>query len=365
MRSEETLWKLFMKLCGRLPIRLHCIIDGMDECDEDSVLWLVSKFRDLELIDANYAAVSVLVSGRSLTSLEGYFPTKIDLDNEIHVSIAVEFYVRAEVEALSQSLHLRHQFRDYVVRELLNKSGGTFLWVRLMLRELKKTKTSSQIESTLRQSPVPLQQLYDGMLQSIDADSRDHCIRLLRRAATASRPLSLEELANVFGRSSMDIVSRDQALLNLITACAPIIHVRNNQVDFIHPSAKDYLLRSQRDADATLETYRAKSRETRPHRNRPRRKFLHEKSWVEETRCQYSASVSRTRLKAKTTKTWLLLVRKVRLHMSSEYRRRSQPQRIGYKVTRIRRAAIERRPEELNPLGHTRMKIGRAYISYH
>jgi hypothetical protein len=73
----------------------------------------------------------------------------------------------------------------------------------------------------------------------------------------AARPLQLQELAAAVGVIvTSSKITVEQATRDAITHCGPLLKVQEQEVSLVHQSARDYLLRKERDSDAVLEAFR-------------------------------------------------------------------------------------------------------------
>ncbi|KAM0716310.1 hypothetical protein Q7P37_007755 [Cladosporium fusiforme] len=262
LASEETLWQLLIDVGRKLEDkRVHCIIDGMDECDEDSALWLASKLAIFRSQDDN-PSLNIMILSRDITALEGSTCMRLDPDNSKYVSADVEMYVRTQVQQLSQQLHFSPQFTEHVVDILLEKSEGTFLWVGFVMAELSKKRTSTQVRSAVYNLPKGLPAYYARMLERIQPENRRKSVLLLSWVTMSFRKaLSLKTFADILECHASEGIDEEQATLDEVSACAPMIIVRDGGISFVHQSAKDYLLRPGPDANAVLEEFRIKPEE--------------------------------------------------------------------------------------------------------
>lgn len=105
------------------------------------------------------------------------------------------------------------------------------------------------------------------MLQRIEPESRETCIRLLMWVAMSYESLSFEALADVIGCTSTQSINQEQATLDEIAVCSPIIDVQGKGVGFVHQSAKDYLLRPDVDSNLVLKAFRIKPEDAYRHFN--------------------------------------------------------------------------------------------------
>ena len=259
--SEETLWNLLKDMCRNPEApRLYCLVDGVDECDEDSMYWLVDKFTSIEH-DEDYRKLSLLALSRPIVGLDESTCITLDPDHHGQVSADVAIFVKSKVRELSQKLRVDTTFENHATKLLLEKSEGTFLWVGFVMAELLKKRTRSQVEKAMDNLPKGLPAVYARMLQNIEPDDRENSKKLLICASLAFRKLSLKALADILSCQSSATISEERATLDEIEICAPMLHFREQAVEFVHQSAKDYLLRDQMDHDPVLEGFRIRPEE--------------------------------------------------------------------------------------------------------
>ncbi|KAJ4855338.1 NACHT domain-containing protein [Trichoderma breve] len=145
-----------------------CVVDALDECEHDYIE------RGLRLIEP----------ARRL-SLELK-------ENAENVSKSVDVYINNFIS----------------VTTLKRKANGTFLWVALVIEQLRDTDRRN-VEEVLEEIPEGLENLYNLILQRANAKlrkkDREACQILLSIVTTAERPLHLEEL-HIFITIRDDIV---------------------------------------------------------------------------------------------------------------------------------------------------------------
>ena len=132
--------------------------------------------------------------------------------------------------------------RAEVEATLLDRAQGTFLWVGFVMVELLKKNTSIEIIRALADFPPGLPAIYSRMLRQIDGQWRPVVTAILRWVVMAARPLTLPELTDAVQAPLTAGISRDQAMLDYISLCGPILEVRDEEVHLVHQSARDYLL---------------------------------------------------------------------------------------------------------------------------
>ena len=148
------------------------------------------------------------------------------------------------------------QYKKNATRVLLEKWEGTFLWVGFVIDELLKKRTRTQVERAMHGLPIGLPAVYARMLQSIEPVDRENSKKLLTCVALAFKPLYLEAIADILDVQGSAVISEEQATLDAIAICAPMLQLRSKSVEFVHQSAPEYLLRDQADDDPILENFR-------------------------------------------------------------------------------------------------------------
>ncbi|GAB7326336.1 hypothetical protein MBLNU13_g10302t1 [Cladosporium sp. NU13] len=251
LSSPEALWRILTTVTNESNLgSFICVIDGLDECDEDTQRWLASKIVHLcEASVSEQAASSmkyVLVSRPENPVLKGCRFINFDPDNDKHISCDIEAFVSTRVQTLLDSLSglpekSREDFRARMTSEFLERAEGTFLWVGFAMIELLKKRTRTQMEFAIRELPMGLPALYDRMLLQIDPRRRLICSKILRWVAFAARPMSVIELGLIINDDSSKSVAPRQLVLDHLTICGSFITIKDSMVSLVHESARDYL----------------------------------------------------------------------------------------------------------------------------
>jgi ankyrin repeat protein len=279
LSSLEALWLIFSKLVvdDRLGT-IFCVLDGLDECEDETTRSLLRRILDLLNAQCSIKAESLFklaIVSRDMPVLRGCTTVKLDPDNNQEIDSDISTFVRTRIKELYRIDGFEH-IQESVQAALLERAEGTFLWVGFAMHELLRTRTCKQIRETLKSLPSGLSAIYGRMLLSIPPDQRDYARTLLKWVALAARPLKLPELAAaILLPKSLPQIEVEQATRDLVILCGPLLRtekpreeprkygypedakiVQSQQVSLIHQSARDYLLRSDRDGHAVLETVR-------------------------------------------------------------------------------------------------------------
>ncbi|EEY15711.1 receptor-interacting serine/threonine-protein kinase [Verticillium alfalfae VaMs.102] len=183
----------------------------------------------------------MLIVSRDIPALRGLTRLKLDPDNHDSVQSDIGRFIAYEVAQLSQTHNLDPQFCTKIERDLLRRSEGTFLWVGFAMQELARQSTSNQIQNALASLPHGLNSTYSRILMQIKESDRRQTALLLQLTAIAVRPLTIAELASLIGNDESPEVPAERATLDAIALCANILRRDDDQVTFVHLSAKEYL----------------------------------------------------------------------------------------------------------------------------
>ncbi|KID65988.1 NACHT and Ankyrin domain protein, partial [Metarhizium hybridum] len=226
--SAQALWVVFQTLLQAGLGTVLCVIDGLDECDGESTNFLVGKFCYFFSPDKSNKMLKLAIVSRKLKGLEAFCQVNLDHDNEGHVSDDITNFISAKVEELDKVEDFG-RIREQVETTLRNGANGTFLWVSLVVMELLKKTTCTEILDSLKEFPPGLDAIYIRMLQKMKKSPGFVALKILRWVVMALRP--------------PDIVMSDY-----ITSCEPMLKVlkvgeEKVVVDLAHQSAREYLLR--------------------------------------------------------------------------------------------------------------------------
>ncbi|RFU35773.1 hypothetical protein B7463_g564, partial [Scytalidium lignicola] len=213
--SFETLWRIFETML-RDPVVgiVYCILDGLDGCDEASLVVLLKKFKAL-------------------------FSTGLNVDKEVNDDI--HRFIGDKINELSIHRQYPEPLRVHVEKVFQDRAQGTFLWIGIAAQELKKYK-ATEVEKALDLLPAGLDEL------------------ILLWVVMAIRPLTLSELSVAIDVKPVIGFSRDEVIRDQVSYCGYFLTIKEDEgeVGLIHQSAKDYLLRKTRDSNDVLESFRIK-----------------------------------------------------------------------------------------------------------
>ncbi|KAI8712436.1 NACHT domain-containing protein [Fusarium sp. LHS14.1] len=261
LSSFECLWTVLETLFEQsgLP-KVFCIIDGVDECYPSRQL--VAKLYDCCRSQARSndgGGLRLAMIGREIDGLDAFPGIKVDPDNEESVNEDVKTLISSSLEPLARIPGF-NDIRSPVEKLLLKRAEGIFLWVSFVVDELSRKKTCVEILHTIRSLPKGLYPIFARMLHQIGSDQRQISSQIFEWVALAERPLTLDELTAVIEAESRDPdMPMERIIADRVAICRPFLKVHDNQVLFVHQSAKEYLLRKHHDTDQVLEGFRITS----------------------------------------------------------------------------------------------------------
>lgn len=250
-KSFRNLWDLLVKLASHVP-QLVIILDAVDECDDAGNLLrcLLQLSRE--------RSVKVMCTSRrekkQLQELERAPSFEMGLKE---VSKDIRVFIDYKV---SKSPKLSHPLvKSSVIQALQNHNRGMFLWVALMIKELKSKISFHEMKKSLESIPDGLSEIYERILirldSSLSSSAREFCCRLLKWIVCASRPLKLDEIREALqiDYAASDFLGSDDTLLysmrDIELACGSLIVIRGSTIELVHLSAKNYLQKNPSDYD--------------------------------------------------------------------------------------------------------------------
>ena len=175
------IWAIFADHVKRISPAL-VVLDALDECQDAEQLLQAMK----SLLPSNH--IKIIATSREEANLFAQLRSSLSLEitaEDINSDIVA--YVEAKVlgsPRLSHSL-----IRDLVVTRLSTGHSGMFLWVYLILKELKSCFSVTQVQAVLANLPKGLYGIYKSILQRLRDNLRtaslDLCYKVLTWVVSA------------------------------------------------------------------------------------------------------------------------------------------------------------------------------------
>ncbi|KAL8893845.1 MAG: hypothetical protein Q9192_004863 [Flavoplaca navasiana] len=242
--NYRTIWrKLFIEgiLQSRLAPRQYWVIDGLDECRNNSdIVPLLSKVVE------SCAARILLTSREPLEAHQHSGHHRVRVFSEViapdETSNDIALHLKAHMDHLPA---VNPEARRIISDTILAKSAACFLWVKLVLQELRRVHTSAEIDQVLGDVPSDIRDMYSRILDGMSAAQYGKVLAkaILVWAVCSTRPLTTEELFHALQidiKDSIDSVER-----SITSCCSQLVYVdSHSRVQMTHQTARDYLLQS-------------------------------------------------------------------------------------------------------------------------
>ena len=274
--SFPSLWKIFCDMVQDPDLKsVYCVLDGLDECDEESLKLLLCKLKSLFLTKLGpntvYHLKMILIS-RDLSGLLpeviSSFPCiTLDINTDAEINHDIHRFIEVKINELSKHRRYPDQLCAHVKEVFRERAQGTFLWIGIAAQELSKY-IATEVEEALKSFPRGLEPLFARMLLQIKPERRQTIAQILRWVVVAARPLTVLELSIALKQSNHDHnhdhtvpFSREEVIRDQISSCVSLLNITKHKVKLVHQSVKDYLLRKISDSNAELEAFRIKEDE--------------------------------------------------------------------------------------------------------
>ncbi|KAM0139575.1 hypothetical protein ACHAO1_002947 [Botrytis cinerea] len=243
MTSWRTLWEIFYKMLYRCKCpKIYLIINALNECQDDSMADLLKLIVRTGL--DRPSKIEWLLTIRPLHIAEwellvGFEQVMINLKlNSTHISKGVTSYVVNKVAALDHRNAYGPDLCQKIKNGLTEKAEDTCMWVSLVCKELESVPRDKALNKT-QDFPPGLHLFYHRALDQLrkgEPDIAKGCMRLLRVMMLVYRPLNVMEVDGVLGLSNFVTSGA------LVDRCASFSKMRGTDIEFVHQSARDYLV---------------------------------------------------------------------------------------------------------------------------
>lgn len=242
--NHRTIWrKLFVDgiLRAKFVRPQYWVIDALDECK-----------NHVELVPLLLKAIETGSIRIFITSRDRFEPQRHEihskarvLSEDIQVSDTksdIKLYLEANMNSLPST---DEDGRQEMIGRILAKSNGCFLWVRLVLQELRQVHTSVDIRQVLEDIPAGMTDLYARILDfmSMAPYGKKLTKAIIYWTVCSARPLSTDELCHALELDIKDKI--DNIERAIVSSCGELVYIdQQSRVHIVHQTARDFLLRS-------------------------------------------------------------------------------------------------------------------------
>ena len=224
----------------------YWVVDALDECKTPA------NFFQLILKTKHAFPLRIFISSRPSNEFHSQLhgiepPAQVQFILPKDTLQDIRWYVRNHTDFPSMQ---SHKTREQLVDILVGKSEGVFLWVKLVLKELRQAYSETTLQRILEDVPKGMDKLYLRSLKPLTEASYGKPLAkaILMWTACAVRPLSTAELKFALQLHIQDDVYN---LENQIVAlCGHLVYVDSQyRVLMVHQTARSFLLSSQTDSE--------------------------------------------------------------------------------------------------------------------
>ncbi|KAI1103967.1 hypothetical protein F4804DRAFT_211097 [Jackrogersella minutella] len=238
------------------------VLDGLDELDELSRKHLLSSVLQ---INGNCPETKLLVSSREERDISLQLSSKatalrVDLKN----SEDINSFIQGECESLllemksygaGEQMCLKIKEK---VNTIVENAAGMFIYARLVMCMVKDQGNLHDIEEQIDNLPDGLNEVYGRLLFRIKnkpTKTLQNIARvILQWVACAQQPLREEQMLQILAiePGQLDFTKGRKEFRDILKVCGPIIEIIEGNIQFVHFSAKEYLLHEQSDSFLNL-----------------------------------------------------------------------------------------------------------------
>ncbi|KAL3422946.1 Ankyrin repeat domain-containing protein 50-like protein 3 [Phlyctema vagabunda] len=248
-----------------------CVLDALDECQEDdrlALLRFLSRFyTDHASQSPHETSLKFLVTSRPYADIEFEFlqipaslPT-IHLSGEMEsdkIGKEIDLVIRERVKGLAYRNSLSETTSQYLEQWLLKMENRTYLWLHFAMHSIEdKFRTSLQPDSESIESlelPSSINDAYEKILRNIKSSDEKRATTIFHIILGARRPLLIGEIAvalQLAMNPDADARFCDEFKVDEVRAkavirglCGLFVIISHSRIYLIHQTAKEFLVQN-------------------------------------------------------------------------------------------------------------------------
>ncbi|KAL3439882.1 ankyrin repeat protein [Aspergillus insuetus] len=277
VESFNELWNILVHVTADENTgEVICLLDALDECQEDDRKMLIQAIETLFLKDLGKRNLKFLMTSRpydyirrDFFRLEKNLPTiRLSGENEENIekiSSEIDQVIKERVRDIGERNLLQPNECDFIIELLTSVPNRTYLWVSLTLDVVEKMPGFSRgnVRRVVHGIPKNIDAAYTRMLnQSPDyATAR----KLLHIVTAAERPLTLEEISLSLAIHAEDqsvndmrneIQTDERTQIMIRDLCGLFLAMVDGKVYLFHQTAKEFLVRDPARGDTGASTWK-------------------------------------------------------------------------------------------------------------
>jgi len=254
-KDYRAIWRILYVECilkQKLAQPQYWVIDALDECHSghELVMMLAKVMNELPVRIFLTSRDSILEHRTSIPGTTKVLAEEISKNDTLS---DIELYLQRHMDGIPAE---NNEDRQTMKDRILTKSNGCFLWVSLVLQELKEVHTAEDIRTVLEDVPSDMDDLYSRILETMSqklkrtrlAKGTELAKAILTWTVCAARPLTTAEL-HYAAQSQLQMAVYDIAGA-IKTYCGQLVYIDSqSRIQVIHQTVRDYLLRAKSTSD--------------------------------------------------------------------------------------------------------------------
>jgi Ankyrin repeats (3 copies) len=272
----EGLWRLLMATAADPEAgNIVCILDALDECDQNDKDNLIEKLEQFYTASAKHprteSRLKFLVTSRPYQQIELRFfklikcvPT-IRLAGEEEsktISQEINVVIKVMVEQIGEELGLNETIQLSLEKRLSGIPQRTYLWLRVIWDEVRNAlgKTENKLLKMIEELPKTVEEAYEMLLRR--CAKKEEAMKVLHIIVAAQRPLTLREMdvaleirADSRSYEQLDLEGEQNRKTYIRNLCGLFVSIVDSKVYLIHQTAKEFLVRKNHE-EFKIDTWR-------------------------------------------------------------------------------------------------------------
>lgn len=223
----------------------YLIIDGLDECEEETRWDLIDQVN-------KFPGIHLMVTSRYLSAIEDELENFVRFEikaNKMDMELFIDYQIQRN-RNLRRMVQRAPRLKQDIKSAVVKTAENMFLLARLHVESLASAAslTIKHVRQKLQELPTTLEASYDDAVKRITDQEGDHAklaFKTLAWVTHAFRPFSLRELQHALAIEPGDSVLDEELLMDApsITAlCAGLVVIdkATGNVNLVHYSTKSY-----------------------------------------------------------------------------------------------------------------------------
>ncbi|KAF8247263.1 hypothetical protein K440DRAFT_601451 [Wilcoxina mikolae CBS 423.85] len=231
--------------------KTYVIIDGLDECEKSERAKVLTWMSSVTTTDDDSTVKVAVISTNEpdiKRKLSKFLKKKLEPED---VKEDLQIYLNSRVVELQEKFELPESTPEAIVRTILERANGMFLYAYLTVENLLSQPTKALFEHELQPHifPTGLGQAYDRIVRRIYNNPHQaqklQAMSLLGWVVCARRPLTWNEIQ---GAASIDLEARKvdhegrRIRDDINDLCGCLIEIQSDIVQLVHTTAKFHLV---------------------------------------------------------------------------------------------------------------------------